>query len=123
MALPTSTSRLEPPRFLPMETTHVTATLAASVAKLTDIMPACAKWARRSVELNTNRARYRVPNNQMKMIKKKSLTRMTANQTKTMKMTVLGARKLKLTMKLPRLNLERAPARHNIRGQLGEAQD
>ena len=106
-----------------METTHVTATLAASVVELTDIMPARAKWARRSVELNINRARYRVPSNQMKTMKKKSLMRMTANQTKTMKMTVSGARKLKLTMKLPRLNLERAPARHNIRGQLGEAQD
>ena len=104
-----------------METTHVTATLAASVGELTDIMPARAKWARRSVELNINRERYRVPSNQMKTMKRKSLMRMMANQTKTMKMIVSGVRKLKLTMKLPRLNLERAPARHNIRGQLGEA--
>ena len=73
--------------------------------------------------LNRNRARYRVPKNQKKRVKKKSFTRMTTNQTKTMKMTVSGTRKLKLTMKLPRLNQERAPARHNIRGQLGEAQD
>ena len=123
MALLTSTSRLEPPRFLPMETTHVTATLAASVAELTDIMPARAKWEKRSVALNKNRAKFRVLENQKKRIKKKSLTRTTTNQAKTMKMTVLGTRKLKLTMKLPRLNLERVPARHNIRGQLGEAQD
>ena len=108
---------MEPPRFLPMETTHVTATLAASVGELTDIMPARAKWARRSVALNRNRARYRVPKNQKKrMMKKKSLTRMTTNQTKTMKMTVLGTRKLKLMMKVPRLKQERAPTRDNIRG-------
>ena len=106
-----------------METTHVTATLAASVAELTDIMPARAKWARRSVALNRNRARYRVPSNQMKTMKKKSLTRMTTNQTKTMKMTMSGTRKLKLTMKLPRLKQERTPTRDNIRGQLEGAQD
>ena len=106
-----------------METTHVTATLAASVAELTGIMPARAKWARRSVALNRNRARYRVPKNQKKRMKKKSLTSMTTNQTKTMKMTVLGTRKLKLTKKLPRLNQERTPTRDNIRGQLGGAQD
>ena len=87
------------------------------------IMPAHAKWARRSVALNRNRGRSRVPKNQMKRMKKKSLTRMTTNQTKTMKMTVLGTRKQKLTMKLPRLNQERAPARDNILGQLGGAQD
>ena len=106
-----------------METTHVTATLAASVAELTDIMPAHAKWARRSMALIRNRARSRVPKNQMKRMKKKSLTRMMTNQTKTMKLTVLGTRKLKLTMKLPRLNQERVLARYNIRGQLGGAQD
>ena len=65
-------SRLEPPRFLPMETTHVTTTLAASVGGLMDIMPAHAKWARRSVALNRNRARYRLPKNQNKRMKKKS---------------------------------------------------
>ena len=91
--------------------------------ELTDIMPARAKWARRSVALNRNRAKSRVPKNQKKRMKKKSLTRMTTNQTKTMKMTVLGTRKLKLMMKLPRLKEERAPARENIRGQLGGAQD
>jgi len=90
--------------FLPMETTHVTTTLAASVGELTNIMPARAKWARRSMEPNRNRARYRVPKNQMKTMKKKSLMRMTTNQRKTMKMTVSGTRKLKLAMKLPRLN-------------------
>ena len=52
---------MEPPRFLPMETTHVTATLVASVGELTGIMPARAKWARRSMALNRNRARCRVP--------------------------------------------------------------
>ena len=86
-----------------METTHVTATLAASVGELTSIMPTRAKWARRTVALNRNRARCRVPKNQMKTMKKKSLTRMMTNRMKTMKMTVLGTRKLKLTMKLPRL--------------------
>ena len=75
------------------------------------------------MELNINRARCGDQSNQMKTMKKKSLIRMMANQTKTTKMTVSEARKLKLTMKLPRLDLERAPARHNIQGQLGEAQD
>ena len=57
-----------------METTHVTATLAASVGELTGIMHACAKWARRSLALNKHRAKCRVPTNQMKTMKKKSLT-------------------------------------------------
>ena len=118
MPLSTRTSRLEPPSFLPMETTHVTATLAASVGELTDIMPARAKWARRSLALNKHRARCRVLKNQMKTMKKKSLTRMTTNQTKTMKMTVLGTGKLKLMMKLPWLDQERVPARDNIWGEL-----
>ena len=109
--------------FLPMETTHVTATLAASVGGLTDIMPAHAKWERRSVALNRNRARSRVRRNEKKTMKKKSLIRMMTNQTKTMKMTVLGTRKLRLTMKLPRLKHERMPTRDNIRGQLEGAQD
>ena len=54
---------MEPPRFLQMETTHVTATLAASVGELTDIMPARVKWTRRSVAPNRNRAKSRVTKN------------------------------------------------------------